>query len=200
MNIRDHPCLTEHRRNFSPLGFTIRKTRDFQPVCVSLLIVLYILVALCLCIVAHFLYVYGYVCMVMHVQVTHACVQVCLYTCGIQRETSSMVPRVYSNFSFLLIQSLLGPGLTKNNRKSRHRSTGILLFLLPMMVTTSSCPHTHMYYYMNSGARNQIVMFAQPALSQPSDPPSLLFNTYFITMSLVSRVKTHTTLVTQSLG
>lgn len=124
----------------------------------------------------------------MCMQVTHTYVQVCLYTCGIQRETSSMVPRVSFNFSFLLIQSLIGPGLTKTNRKSRHRSTGILLFLLPMTVITSSCPHTHIYYYTNSGDRNQIVMFAQPALSQPSDPPSLLFHTYFITMSLVSRV------------
>lgn len=201
MSIRNHPCLTEHRRNFPPLGvYHQENTRLPASMCISAYSFIYSSLFY-LCIVAHFLYGYGYVYMVMCVQVTHACVQVCLYTCGIRRETLSMVPQVSSNFAFLLIQSLLGPGLTKNNRKSRHRSTEILLFLLPMTVITSSRPHTHVYYYMNSGARNQIVMFVQPALSQASDPPSFLFHTYFITMSLVSRVgKNHATLVTQSLG
>lgn len=138
MSIRDHLCLTEHQRNFSPLGFTIRKTHDFQQVCVSLLIAFYILVVLYLCIVAYFLYVYVYV--VMCMQVTHMCVQMCMYTCGIQTETSSLVPRVSSNFSFLLKQSLLGPGLMKNNRKSRHRGTVILLLLLPMTVQVHVTP------------------------------------------------------------
>lgn len=52
-----------------------------------------------MCIIIHFLGVYGYVYMVTCMQVD-TYVQMCVYICGIQRKTSGMVPRVSSNFSF----------------------------------------------------------------------------------------------------
>lgn len=54
-------------------------THDFQQVCVSLPTVLYILVVLSLCIVAHFLYESGCMYMVMCMQVAHMYVQVCVH-------------------------------------------------------------------------------------------------------------------------
>lgn len=138
--------------------------------------------------------VHGYV----HAGDTRVCSGV--YTYGIQRETSSVVPWMSSNLSFYWYSLSLAQ-VWWNATESRDIDLqGSSSFYFPWWWSQTHVTPTHTCY-MNSGDRKQVVMLAQPAFSQPSDPPSLYFHTYFITMSPASRVvRIMSPFVIQSLG
>lgn len=189
MSIGDHLCLTEHQHNFSPLGvYHQENTRLPASMCISAYSFIYssstFFMYCCSFSLWVWLYIHGYV----HAGDTHVCSGVCIHM------ESRGKPQVWffgchPTFLFYLYSlSLAQVWWNRNITGSLDIDPqGSSSFYFSWWWSQAHVTPTHIRY-VNSGDQKQVVMLAQPALSQPSDPPSLSFHTYFITMSLVSRV------------